>query len=290
MKRLLLFLAPLLIFSSCTAGSAHKSKAELYYIEKDSGELLPHAVELDPNSDEVRQIFELLVSPEDDGLISPIPEGTHILDVSMNGASCKLTLNPKYIKTLDNSRAVSDAALTKSICSLPYVDTLIISCDGAESQYTSSSFITQPPKTNYETYSVNLYFADKETSLLSSETRTVSLSAGETLERAVLEALVSGPHDTNLLAIIPKGTVVNDVYINEGTCFVDFSNEFTERLSHTYRDETLALYSVVNTLTELPLIDSVKFLTDGGDPEGFFHYPMELPLTNNPKLIKKTGE
>lgn len=294
MKKIIIMLIPILIFSSCTYGPAPQNRAELYYSEKgNEANLVKTKLETEGSDEElVREIFVHLKNPDSKKAVSPIPDGTELLDVAVYGSVCVITLPKTYFEKRGTVRAVSDASLTKSICSLPNIDMLTISDGESMVSYTSDSFITEIPNTKYKSYTINLYFKDNENTALRREVRTISLSEDEMLEKAVLNALIGGPLDdiAEVSSAIPKGTRINGVSIDEGICVVDFSEEFTKNLSHSYAEETLALYSVANTLTELPMIDSVKFLTDGKVPAGFLHYAMALPITNNQKLIMKTGE
>ena len=62
-------------------------------------------------------------------------------------------------------------------------------------------------------------------------------------------------------SVIPKGTVLNKVSIQDGICYVDFSEEFM-KISEGISPE-VTIYSVVNSLTELSNVHKVQFLIDG---------------------------
>ena len=86
---------------------------------------------------------------------------------------------------------------------------------------------------------------------------------------------------------IPKGTVLNSVTIRDEICYIDLSREFAELLPDVTSDATV--YSIVNTLCELPSINRVQFTIDSGVRErygdtGGFNTAMErkLDIVNEP--------
>ena len=53
----------------------------------------------------------------------------------------------------------------------------------------------------------------------------------------------------------------NKVTVKEKTCYVDFSKEFLNKQDDI--TDKVAIYSVVNTLIELPNVNKVQFSIDG---------------------------
>ena len=57
---------------------------------------------------------------------------------------------------------------------------------------------------------------------------------------------------------------VNDVYLAEDTAVVDFKASISDKLKGISRkDESMMIYSIVNTLTNIENIKRVQFLLDG---------------------------
>ncbi|MBQ9985754.1 MAG: GerMN domain-containing protein, partial [Oscillospiraceae bacterium] len=55
--------------------------------------------------------------------------------------------------------------------------------------------------------------------------------------------------------------------------------------SHENITEALTLYSVVNTVTELPMINRVEFLIDGESVRGYAYYDLTKPFTNSSEFL-----
>ena len=109
---------------------------------------------------------------------------------------------------------------------------------------------------------VILYFENINSGELEAETKLVDAN---TLinepEKELMNLLIKGPQSSNLKKLIPEGTVVHNITINNSCAEINVSNEFLN-----YGDEKNKLKiinSIVNTLTNLKEINSIKFLING---------------------------
>lgn len=70
---------------------------------------------------------------------------------------------------------------------------------------------------------------------------------------------------------------------------MNFSIEFSADLPRREIDEVLAVYSVVNSLTEIDNINNVQVLIEGERSYAFLnHFSLREPLVRNEKLTKET--
>lgn len=148
------------------------------------------------------------------------------------------------------------------------------------------------------TQNVSLYFAAQtETeAYLVKETREIPIS--EDFYENVLEELIKGPESSNLYPTVPSDVKVNSVKILDGTAFVDFSREIitnVEEIPHSSTTEVLAIFSIVNTLTEFEDIDTVRITVEGresGQLEGLYiedfwgHLGIHEEFTRDETIIK----
>ena len=116
---------------------------------------------------------------------------------------------------------------------------------------------------------VSLYFYNNETGELETEARLID--AVDLLENPytkLIQMLIDGPKSEKLKSLIPEDVKIIKTEINNGCVTADMSIEF---LNHTV-DKDLKnkmIYSIVNTLTELTEVDSVKFLINGETNDEF---------------------
>ncbi len=123
--------------------------------------------------------------------------------------------------------------------------------------------LIQEPATLHEmteTIKVELYFARQEGDGLAVEEREITKVAG--IARATIEELLQGPRTEGLKSAIPAETRLLDINITpDGTCIVDFSSHITEVSGS--KAEALAVYSVVNTLSQFSTVENVSFMVEG---------------------------
>lgn len=112
-----------------------------------------------------------------------------------------------------------------------------------------------------ETANINLYFANEDNSDIIIEKRQVQLPKGEMIEKIALMELLKGPKEKELRSNIPKNTKLLNIKVENGLVQVDFSEEFAH-FPGTMA-ESLALVSIVNTLTDLKDIKKVSITVDG---------------------------
>lgn len=83
----------------------------------------------------------------------------------------------------------------------------------------------------------------------------------------------------------PKGLKVNKVTVKDKVATVDFSKEFRTRRGD--QDTLLMLYAIVDTLTELPEIQSVRFTSAGKKVTVLGGQDLDSPLKRNKSYIAK---
>lgn len=117
---------------------------------------------------------------------------------------------------------------------------------------------------------VSLYFQSKETKELVPEARLIDIK--EILNNPcdkLVNLLIEGPKSEKEERIIPENTKLNKSYMENDCITLDFSAEF---LNYDKSDEKVKnniINSIVNTLTQLTEVNSVKILIDGSKNEEF---------------------
>jgi len=136
---------------------------------------------------------------------------------------------------------------------------------------------------------VHLYFADRNTAVLRSERRSISIAA-ETIGaiRRIVEALIAGPQ-SKLMRTLPAASGLRAVYwSDDGTATVDFTEALVSNHPGGCATEMLSVYSVVNTLVlNLDDVQRVKILVGGQEPATLAgHVDLRDPLEAEMLLVK----
>lgn len=117
---------------------------------------------------------------------------------------------------------------------------------------------------------VSLYFPNKDTEELMPEARLVDIKdiISNPYEKLVY-LLIEGPKSDKAVKVIPENTKVLKTYM-EGDCVIlDLSSEFLNYSKDNQKQKKNMVNSIVNTLTELTEVNSVKFMIDGQVNEEF---------------------
>ncbi len=117
---------------------------------------------------------------------------------------------------------------------------------------------------------VSLYYKNKETNKLMPEARLIDVKelCNNPYEKLVT-LLLEDPKSEKLEKAIAEGTKINKVELKGDVIYLDLSKEFIENQESDSYLEKLSIDSIVNTLTELNEVNSVKILIEGEEGKVF---------------------
>jgi len=131
--------------------------------------------------------------------------------------------------------------------------------------------------------SFKVYFSDTAGMKLVGEVRV--LPDATRAPAALVQALIDGPTAPNQ-PTLPAGTRLLGVAVEKGTAAIDLSQEFVDNHPGGSSSERISVYSIVNTLTELPEIDQVTILVNGKSIETIGgHLDVSGPLVRDGGLL-----
>ncbi len=133
---------------------------------------------------------------------------------------------------------------------------------------------------------VNFYFTGLgEEKKLVSEKRTIIAGNPETAVKNAIQELLKGPDKSYHFPVIPAGTKLIGVETNEKIAKVDLSQEFLENSLDTRILDEYIIYSIVNTLTEIPGIEGVIFNIEGIRIKVYGNVDLSIPAIRNKEYI-----
>ncbi|MBR3516241.1 MAG: GerMN domain-containing protein, partial [Lachnospiraceae bacterium] len=113
----------------------------------------------------------------------------------------------------------------------------------------------------YDTVALHLYFADETGTQLVETSQTVMYNTNISMERLVVEILISGPEGKEMYPTVNPDTQILSVTDADGVCYVNLSSEFMDTVGNVTPEVTL--YSIVNSLAELKDVHRVQFMING---------------------------
>jgi spore germination protein GerM len=142
-----------------------------------------------------------------------------------------------------------------------------------------------------QTQIITLYFPSYADGNLVSETRSLKLSSDNIKAiRQVLLALIEGSHQGHGSALSPSTTIRAVFLAPDGTAIVDFSQEALADFQPGIESESLAIYSIVDSLcANIAQVKEVKFLVQGQEVQTLDgHIDLTGSFAPEPSLIAQT--
>ena len=126
----------------------------------------------------------------------------------------------------------------------------------------SSDFIDSVSDVNaFEKTELTLFFTDSQGEQLFPEQRFVVHNINTSLEKLVIEQLISGPAAEGLSPTIGRDVKLLNVSVNENVCYLNFDSSFLT--SSLEVKDYIPIYSIVNSLTELTTVNKVQISVNG---------------------------
>lgn len=117
---------------------------------------------------------------------------------------------------------------------------------------------------------VSLYFVEKETKELMPEARLIDIKEliNNPYEKIMI-LLMEGPKNEKGEKFIPDGTKVLKTYMEDDCLILDLSSEFLNYDKTNEKTKDNIVKCIVNTMTELTEVNSLKILIDGNQNDEF---------------------
>lgn len=242
---------------SFAAGGGVFQTETVYFTEAESA---------DPRALAEALLTELLKGPFDETLKSPIPAGTALLSLKLDGSRALVDLSAAYGSLSGVALTLADCAVVMTLTQIPEILSVEITVRGQELAYREQPLLSAremllfPEEDVISTVTAELYFLDAG-GRLTPEERVLDLYEGDTQVSAVAQALERGPENRELTSALPEGFQVKSVWQEEDICYVNLSSALLEELGESA--VRTALEALENSLGSLESVEEIRFLVDG---------------------------
>lgn len=269
-----------LFLSACGKKGADKRGIRIYYLNK--GNYGIQEQEYVPEADDVSRIIDelvakLCVQPKEMTLRAPVTD-FRLLSSETKGKIVTLNFSSEYYNLNAVEEVLTRTAVVNTLCSFVEVDGVYFmvenepfeDADGEQpgimnpDQFIYNSYTEMR---NYERVRLHLYFANSTGDRLVDAYRTVVYNSNMPLERIVLEQVIQGPNGNFASPTANSQTKVINVTTRDRRCYVNLNSEFLQGQEGVLAQT--AIYSIVNSLCELPSIESVQISVDGSTDQIF---------------------
>lgn len=230
-------------------------------------------------------IEELEKTPEDTENRAAITEAIQLQSSTVADESANLNFGEGYYAQSLTGEILTRAAIVRTLTQIPDVNYVSFLVDGSAllnnqgapvGVMTADQFIDNSGNeiNTEEKVTLVLYFANENGDKLKTVTREVVYSSNISLDKLVMEQLITGVQDgEEAYPTINPATKVVSVTVSDGTCYVNLDKEF---LTQIYKvDANVTIYSIVNSLVELSDVNRVQISING---ETDLSYKESVPL------------
>lgn len=288
--------------SGCKENDESGEKVEISYLNKNETKLVTetHYLQGATTKEKIVEVLTLLCSVPDNKELKPIFSGTsNIVNYSYEDEQVTVSLSDKYKELSKTTEVLTRAAIVKSLTMIPQVKYVMLTINGeplADASgnpvgiMTGDMFVDNEDEQmkNYEKVTIRLYFSNESGDKLVPINRELvhNIDASNvSMEKLVLEQLISGPvNDESYPTISPSAKLLS-VTVKDGVCYINFDSGILTPVNNVTSDVTI--YSIVNSLVELSNINKVQISIDGNKEVKFRDkYDMTTLFERNLELVQ----
>ncbi len=290
-----------------TAAAEDGSGMKLYYLSEDLSSLcsvsyLPSngqsPEEMGPEETAADMLSQLSAGSENGKGIPPV-QNFAVDRLQLQDGALTVTLSTEYEALSGTREVLVRAAMVRTLCQITEVDSVTFLCGdhalqdadgnplGAER---ADMFIFDSDREigNYEKVQLHLYFAARSGDQLVNTWRNVVYNSNVALERVVVEQVLKGPNSDVVFPTLNPSAKILSVTTRDGVCYVNFDHAFlTEPYDVTSQ---VAVYSLVNSLTELSSVQTVQITIDGKSDRNFMEISLSSPFERNLSMVRDQEE
>ena len=279
-----LMLTCMLSLSSCKKKEEEPvGGIKVYYLSNSETKLETRTYDVAGNSmeEQVSGLLELLATPSEKLDYKPtLGYGFTVTDIQIQNETLNLDVDGAYKDLPPTTEVLVRAALVKTFTQIEGINYVYMRMEGEPlldhkgepiNRMSATQFIYNDGNdiNTYELKKIKLYFANTTGDKLLGFTREKHYSTNVLLERFIVEELILGPGmgaEDSLAAINPD-TKILGVTTKDGICYVNLDAGFLTVVNNVPTE--VAIYSIVDSLTELSGVNQVQIQINGEVPDTF---------------------
>ena len=292
---IILFLAAATILFGIASrdGEENVKEVSLYFLNRDSSafSVVDKTIEAENDDEVYRKVAEALMKGPSNKNYTPVigkdVKLNHIINVGGN-------LTVDFSREYQDTELLNVYAAIKTFSKLPNVRQVRITVAGKDFYTiggTPLGFV-KGDEINTEwdddcATGLRLYFANSDKDALVMEYRQINITDTQPIEQYIVAELIKGPKYKTSTKLLSQDTGIISVETTDGTCYVNFKQDFIDRNIASVDLGRLIIYSIVNSLTERDNVSNVQFLIDGKKTEKFGDMNISELFVRNEDLIEK---
>jgi len=297
----LLFALCCLVLVACGKEKAPSEDAiSVYYVNSSETGIVSKNYELIADKDDtdaaIDELIEVLgTMPDRLEYEAPISGDIKLIGYSLHDKLLTLNFASKYAQLGRTIEILDRAAIVRTFTQLDDVEYVSFQVEGSPitdhygnviGNMSADTFIYNVGNeiNTYEKVELRLYFATENGDKLMPVYRSVVYNSNISMEKLVVEQIISGPNSDIAYPTISKDAKVKSINVKDGVCYIELDQEFLNQPNHVSAE--VAIYSIVNTVTELPNINKVVFSVNGQDSFQFMDFMISGAYERNLDIVE----
>ncbi len=273
---------------------------KVYYVKASETGIISQDYELTSSMDDSDAAITELISvlkemPDRMQYEAPISGGIELIGYSLHDKLLTLNFNPNYLELGRTIEILDRAAIVRTFTQLDCIEYVSFQIEGTPitdhygnviGNMSADTFIYNAGNeiNTYEKVELKLFFASSDGTKLVPVYRSVVYNSNISMEKLAVEQVISGPNTDIAFPTLSKDAKVKSINVKDGVCYIDFDSAFLYQPNSVSAE--VAIYSVVNTLTELPNINKVVFSVNGESAFTYMDYLINGSYERNLDLIE----
>lgn len=299
------FLMAFFLLTTMVTGCERKEKVsentiQVYYVNSNETGIISRNYELVSSMEDsdaaITELIEVLKEmPDRMQYEAPISSDIDLIGYSLHDRLLTLNFNPNYHDLGRTIEILDRAAIVRTFTQLNSVDYVSFQIEGTPlvdhygnviGNMSADTFIYNAGNeiNTYEKVELKLFFASETGTRLVPVYRSVVYNSNISMEKLAVEQVISGPNTDIAFPTVSKDAKVRSINVKDGVCYIDFDSAFLTQPNSVSAE--VAIYSIVDTLTELPTINKVVFSVNGESPFTYMDYLISGAYERNLDLIE----
>lgn len=283
--KILVMFALLCLLSACSGADEQEVEVEIpeggfqiFYVSNETSTLDAEVYMPTETATEklVDELFEKM--KHSSGLVyqCAIPESVEMLNYALDEGQITLYFGESYYAMDSIAEVLCRAAIVRTLTQIEGIagvefwvnnQPLVDATGHTIGLMTNDTFMENMGSeiNSYQETELKLYFSNTKGDGLVTVKRKLLYNTNISMEKLIVEQLLKGmdgEENGNLAkASMPANTKLLNLYVKDGVCYVNFDEKFLNQSIGV--DEDVIIYSVVNSLTELPTVTKVQISING---------------------------
>lgn len=210
-----------------------------------------------------------------------IPGGTRVLAWRLDGDLVWVDLSEEYGTLTGLDLTLADYSIVLTLTQLEQVRRVRITAEGVEHRAQPlgrEDVVLSGAEEEPVELTAALCFRRTGGNELGEELRVFRLTENQSAPLSVLQALLAGPQQAGLEALLPADVEVYSARVEAGICYADFSAALLAGIPAGEEEQRLLICSIVDSLCSLGAVQAVQLLVEGEPLDRYGLVDVSKPL------------